>query len=130
MDAEDAVEASAYEALNVPALTSLAGVYQHVPQDTAPPVVIIGDMDSDADFSDKDGLDERITLTVTAVVTAEQRKPLRAIKKVVKQLLHERTESRGGWTLQFTFLNADGVLLNAEDYVGNFRFSVLALSEA
>lgn len=129
MDAEDAVEASAFAALNVPAMTSLAPVFQHVPEDTPPPVVIIADMDSEGGLGDKDGRDERITLTVTAVISGEQRKPLRQIKRQVKQLLDGRTESRGGWTLQFTYLNADGVLLNGEDYVGNFRFSVLALSE-
>lgn len=136
MDAEDAVEAAAFEALNVPAVTALAAVFQHVPEDTPPPVIIIGDMGSDASVSAKDDDDERVTLTVTAVVSGEERRPLRAIKRVVKAALHGLTVSKGGWRLQFAFTGSDGSLElsgppdDQQAYIGNFRFAVIALSEA
>lgn len=130
MDAEDVIEADAFAVLNTPAIVALAPVYQHVPQDVAPPVTIIGDMDSDGDFGAKDGRDERVNLSITVLTTGEERRPLRALKALIKAALHDRTVGRDGWTLHYRFVGSDGFLLpeDGETYVGNFRFSVIALS--
>ncbi len=128
MDAEDVIEADAFEALNVPAVTVLASVFQHVPEDTAPPVLIIGDMESEP-IATKGADHQRVALTIAAVVLAEERRPIRALKKAVKDALQDRQVSRDGWQLEYTFTGADGFLdpETGEAYAGNFRFSVLAL---
>jgi hypothetical protein len=130
LTAEDAVEAAAFAALNVSAITTLLPVFQHVPENTNPPVLIVGSMDSDTnDIATKDGDDEHINITITAVVTAEERRPLRAIKRKVKELLNGHVVNGTDWTICFTYSGADSVLLadNGQDYVGNFHFSALAL---
>lgn len=131
MDAEDAVEAEAYEVLNVPAVNKLAKVFQHVPADTAPPVLIIGDMDAEP-IETKDGRDQKVTLILATVIDAEERRPIRALKAKVIELLHGHQASRGGWLLEFTFAGSDGFRDGEETsaYVGNFRFNVLALTSA
>jgi hypothetical protein len=135
MDAEDAIEAVAFAQLNVPAVTALASVYQHVPENTPPPVLIIGDMDSDGSFTSKDGDDELVRLTLVGVISGEERRPLRALKQMVKRTLSGLTTSFGGWTLQFTFTGSDGQFIpsgspdDQDSYIENFRFSVLALKQ-
>lgn len=130
MDAEDVIEADAFEALDVPAVTVLATVFQHVPEDTAPPVLIIGDMESEP-IPTKGANHQQVALTIAAVVLAEERKPIRALKAVVLAALHNRQVSRDGWQLSYNFTGADGFLdpETGEAYAGNFRFSVLALEE-
>lgn len=130
MDAEDVIEADAFDALNVAAVTDLAAVFQHVPEDTNPPVLIIGDMDSEPIVT-KGGSDQRVALTIAAVVLAEERRPLRALKAVVLAALDGRQVSRDGWQLAYNFTGADGFLdpETGEAYAGNFRFSVMALKE-
>jgi hypothetical protein len=129
MDAEDAVEKEAFERLNVADIVAIAPVYQHVPQDTPPPVLIIADMDSEP-VETKDGGDERVSLILVAVMPGEERVPLRELKALIKRQLDRHQASRGGWRMQFAFEGSDGFLDgDSADYVANFRFSVLALGE-
>lgn len=131
MEAEDAVEGAAFEALNVPAVTELADVFQHVPTDTTVPpgrgIAIIGDMTGE-DLGIKGAGAERISLTIAVVVEAEERRPLRAIKEAVKAQLHGLQVVRNGWQLAFSYVDGDGFLDPEEGkaYVGNYRFTVLA----
>lgn len=131
MDAEDAVEAEAYAVLNVPAVIALAKVFQHVPEDTEPPVLIIGDMDSEP-IETKGGRDQKVTLILATVMDAEERRPIRALKAKIIELLHGHQATRGGWLMEFTFIGSDGFRdpETATAYVGNFRFTVLALAGA
>lgn len=130
IEAEDAVEAVAYTQLNVTAVTALAAVYQHVPEDTPPPVVIIGDMDSEP-IGGKGDPDRRVNLVVIAVIQAEERKPLRAIQAEINAQLDGKSFAHEGWELHFTFTGSDGALLeDGATYVGNTRFTVLAFSDA
>src|SRR5262245_6719022 len=99
MDAEDVVEADAYEALNVPAVTNQVALYQHVPENTPiedKGVLIIGDMDSEP-LATKDGDDEIVTLALAAVIKAEERRPLRELKASVLEILNRRQSTRDGW---------------------------------
>jgi hypothetical protein len=134
MDAEDAIEAEAYAVLDVTELQALARVFQHVPENTKlsdGPVVIIADMSGDGEaLATKGGSDEVGELNIQAVVEAEERKPLRAIKQKVKGLLHNHVADRGGWRLTFLYLGSDGFLdpETARAYVGNFRFRVFAFA--
>lgn len=134
-DAEDVIELVAFEALNVPDVKALADVFQHVPdnhelEDPGDAVLIIGDMESEA-YGAKGSSDEKVSLTIAALVVAAERKPIRALKAKVKEKLDRLTVSRNGWTLAFTFAGGDGFRHpeSHEIYAGNFRFDVLALSE-
>jgi hypothetical protein len=130
MDAEDAIEAAAYAALNVPALTNLSPLFQHVPEDTPPPVTIIGDISSEP-IGGKGDTDERASLTIVSVIQGEARKPLMAIQKQIKLLLDGKSLTRPGWVLHFAFAGTDGVLdEDGTSYIGNTRFTVLAFSDA
>ena len=127
--AKSIVEAAAYAALNVPALTALAGVYQHVPQDTEGSVVVIGDIEAEPFGTKGADLDRRIMLTIGYLFTGEERKPLHAIQEKVETLLDGLTVESEGWTLGFSYAD-DGEARDeqrAELYAGMSRFSVLAL---
>jgi hypothetical protein len=133
MDAEDVVEADVHAALNVPALTSQVALFQHVPadyklEDPGAGLLIIGDMDSEPIVT-KDGRDETVSLVLAAVIVAEERRPIRALKATVLDLLHNRLSDRDGWRLHYTFSGSEGFLdpETGQAYVGNFRFTVIAL---
>lgn len=66
--AQDAV----FDALNVPSVTSLAPVYQHVPDDSEPPYIKISDLSSQPFGVKGGGLDE-----VTVPILFYYRKPNR-----------------------------------------------------
>lgn len=132
--AEDAVEAEAFAALNVKAVTSLAGLFQHVPQgkqldNPGDAIVILGDMTSTA-IETKDGNDEQGEIVVVSMVVAEERKALRRIQKAIKGILHNHRGLRGEWQVQFMFKDEDGFLdpESGEVYLGNSRFTWFALA--
>lgn len=72
------------------AQVSLAGVYQHVPENTQPPVVIVGDMDFEND-GDKAGALFRYSVQIVAVIQGPSRKPLNALMTQVFDALNEWT---------------------------------------
>lgn len=132
--AVSAVEAVAFTALSEG--VTLSPVFQHVPPDTPAPVTIIGDLDAEPFGTKGADPDRIISLAITCVVEGEQRKPLLDLQEEVETTLDGLTTTYGGWTLQFTFLASDGVLIadpaseesdGGETYVGNSRFRVLAL---
>lgn len=123
----DAIEQAVFGLLTTPTPIAGASVYQHVPENTAPPVVIIGDMDSEP-LGAKDDPDCRVSLTITAIVSGEQRKPVLALLEQVKGRLAGQRAAQSGWTLAFDFERDDAVLLDTGDgYVGTSRYSVIAL---
>lgn len=136
MDAEDVVEAAVFAALSGSAeIADLADVYQHVPQDTqiedGRGVLIIGDMDSEP-IATKGGRDEQIGLVIAAAVVAEERRPIRAMKAAVLDVLNNLQVDRDGWRLHFLYVGAEGFLEpdTGEAYAGNFRFTVMAFAAA
>lgn len=131
MDAEDAIEADVYATLNVPALTNQVQLFQHVPENTSiedTGLLIIGDMNAEPIVT-KDGRDQTVELVLAAAIKAEERRPIRQLKTTVLDLLHGRQVTGNGWLLQYSFSGSDGFLdpETGEAYVGNFRFTVLAL---
>jgi hypothetical protein len=135
MDAEDAVEAAAFAALNVPAVTARADVFQHVPQNYEAPegkgVLILGDMDSQR-VETKGGRDQQVSLVVAGVIDAKERKAVRRLKAVVLDALADLVVDHEGWRLQFIFDGADGFLdpETGKSYAGNFRFTVWAFAQS
>jgi hypothetical protein len=125
-DFAQALDAAVFARLE-PAVT-LATVYQHVPQDTPPPVVIIGDS-SEGEALDKDGNLVPCEFEIVSVVRGAAREPLNAVQAEVRTALH-------GWVPGVV----DGVLFgdvrqvsrdaqllpDGEHYYGTQRFAVLA----
>jgi len=137
---ESAVEAATYvglvaspklRAATVEKPAALATVYQHVPQNTAPPVVIIGDLDAEPFAATKaEDEDQLVTLVVIAVTEGEERKPNLAILRAIKTALNGLRVDRDGWSLSFKFLSSDGALLEPGDtYEGRNLFQVTALKD-
>ncbi|WP_022681158.1 DUF3168 domain-containing protein [Sphingobium bisphenolivorans] len=124
--AEDAIEKAAFDLLS--AVTGLgAPVYQHVPENTPPPVVIIGDIET-VPLGGKDDPDRRATLSVMTVTEAEERKSLLQIKGKAEAALDGVQAEHDGWQLSFSLLGATAVLTAEGDgYVGESRFQILAL---
>lgn len=122
--AKDAIEAGSYQLL-----TGIVGaqLFQHVPENTPPPVVIIGDIELNA-LGGKDDPDRRGTLTIVSVTEGEERKPLSAIMEQVDDRLDGKTVTVGGWEIAFNFQSDDAVLApDGAGYVGQGRYQVIAL---
>lgn len=79
-DFEQAVQQAFFDRLT--ARVTKARVYQHVPADTPPPVVFLGDLDFEDDGTKGDPL-LRFTVQVMAVVAGPGRKPLNALRAEV-----------------------------------------------
>ena len=101
-------------------------VYDHVPQNTAPPYVTLGD-DTVQDWSTKTTEGEESTLTIHAWSRHEGRKEVKQLLGTIKTALHEVTLSLTGFTniltrfdFEDTFLDADGLT-----YHGVMRFKML-----
>ncbi len=121
----NAVEAAVYAALAGAGLSW--PVYQHVPEDTPPPVNIIGDMSAEP-LDSKDGDDARVSLDVQSVFQGEARKPVLDEQARIITALDEAVLSSGGFTVRPLLETADAVLLpDGETYLGTTRFTVMAL---
>jgi hypothetical protein len=134
--AASAIEAVAFKRLD--GEVGPATAYQHVPEDTPPPVVIVGDIDLDR--MSKGGDPDRLgTLTITSIVPGEARKPLLDIQEKIETRMDGFTGTHDGWSVSFSFQSSDGLLaaLPAADdessgaaaYVGNSRFQVMATKD-
>ena len=78
-----------------------AAVFQHVPQDTLPPVIIIGDIDVQT-LALKDDPDRRISLTILTVTEAEERKSMLDLQDAIESRLDGARISHDGWIIAFT----------------------------
>lgn len=122
-DASWEIQKAVYTALNTALSVS---VYDHVPQDTAPPFVAIGD-DTIQDWSTKTFEGEENTITVHAWSRYEGRKETKQLLGQIKNALHLTTLSLTGFTnvlthfdFEDTFPDADGLT-----YHGVIRFRLL-----
>lgn len=121
-----AAEEAVYATLS--AGISGATVYQDVPADTVLPVVIVGDMKCEP-VGGREDEDRRISMTVVAMVAAEERAPLLALQAQIASLLDGARLIRPGWLLAIGLEDEDALL--AEDgvsYVGTSNFTILALT--
>jgi hypothetical protein len=126
-NAVSAVEAVAYAELTT--AVTLGSVYQHVPENTPPPVVIIADMEAAPLGTKASDPDRSINLNIVSVIQGKARKPLLDLQAEIETALDGLRATPTGWTLKFSFLSSDGVLMDdGQTYVGNSRFNVLALS--
>jgi hypothetical protein len=75
-----ATQDAIYAALNVPAVTSLAPVFQHVPEGTKPPYIVVADIDAEPGQT-KGSQD--MTIDVVSVHVGKGRRPLLAMMHAV-----------------------------------------------
>ena len=123
-DAQNATEAAIYTALAAGGLSY--SVYQHVPEDTAPPVNIIGDISGEP-LGDKGGDDERIEVSISTVYQGEARKPVLTEQQKIIAALDGKSLTSGSWTIRPEKLSADAVMMpDGETYLGTTRFTVFA----
>lgn len=124
--AASAIEATAFTALS--AGVTLAPVYQHVPQDTPRPVVIIGDIELEPLGGKGDDGDRRGTLSIISVFEGEARKPMLDMQAEIEVALNVLSNTSGGWSVNFTLAGEDATMSETgEQYVGLSRFAVIAL---
>jgi hypothetical protein len=124
-EAQNAAEAAVYTALTAAGLAW--PVHQHVPQDTPPPVNIIGDMTGEP-VGAKDDPDERIELSVLTVFQGEARGPVLTEQAKIIAALDGKTLTVTGWAISPAKESADVALMpDGETYLGTARFMVFAL---
>lgn len=70
------------------ARVTLARVFQNVPDNTPPPVVIVGDVDFE-NAAGKTGTLLRFTVQVDSVIAGNSRKALNALQAEVRDALHD-----------------------------------------
>lgn len=92
-DFQGALEKALYDRLT--AQVSGAAVFQHVPENQAPPVVIVGDVDFE-DEGDKDGQLLRFSVQIVSIVAGPGRKPLNALQAQVRAALDRWTPTATG----------------------------------
>ncbi|MEP2103092.1 MAG: hypothetical protein ABJP02_04890 [Parasphingorhabdus sp.] len=125
-EALNAAEKAIYEALRDGA--PVWPVFQHVPQDTALPLNIIGDMDENS-FAVKSDDDARINLQILTVYQGEERKSVTDEQARIYATLNEVTLSEGGFNITCYRTSSRAELLeDGETYLGTSFFTVLALA--
>lgn len=124
-DAVSATGAALFAALSTATLT----FYQHVPQDTVPPVGVIGEHRVTAPFGKGDP-DRSIEIDIIVIYQGEQNKPVIAWQAEIIDKLDGKTLSASGFRICPTILSEtcqlddDGIT-----YVGTSKFKILALAE-
>ena len=123
-----AIEGVAWELLS--AAVTLAPVFQDVPEDTLPPVVILGDMSAQPFTDDPADPDRRVTLTISTITPGEERQPCTDIQDQVEMALGSARVERDGWNLAFRSLGSDATLTGDGDgYVGTTTFEIIAFKQ-
>lgn len=123
---KDLAETEAYTVLA--ANISGTDVYQDVPENHPLPVVVLGDSSS-VSIGGKGDPDEKVTVNIVTLVSAEEKAPLTALQGQIKALLREHKATRDGFTLHFSFESDEAQLHeNGVHYVGTSTFSVFALA--
>jgi hypothetical protein len=103
-----------------------AAVQQHVPQETAAPIVIIGDLEAEP-LGGKGNTDRDIGLSITTIDQAEQRKPALALMDQVNSVLDQATLTEAGWIFHLWLESESAVLLgDGKTYEGLQRYRVMA----
>jgi hypothetical protein len=125
IDLITATQDAIYAALNVPAITSQWPVFQHVPEGTKPPYIVVADIDAEPGQT-KGSQD--ITVDIVSVHVGKGRRPLLAMMHAVFETLDGQPIVAAGAELEAPrWLGAE--TSPAEDgvtYGGLQQFSVAA----
>jgi hypothetical protein len=108
------------------AVTNLAPVYQHVPDDTQPPVVVIGDI-SAAPVGGKGGALDLLDVEIITMVRAPGREHLTPLRNAVRDALDEQAlPTQAGVALSVPVFAGDEDTIedDGNTYIGTQRFSL------
>jgi hypothetical protein len=116
-----------FAALNVPAVTSIGPVYQHLPDELQPPFVQIADITAES-IGPKGGTMERLTVDVFTYRREPAREALYDLMAAVRGVLHDQSLTAAGAILsppeQVT--TDDTLLDDGQTYWGLQRFTLIA----
>lgn len=127
-DAKSAVEAAVYEALA--ASITGATVYQDVPENAPLPLVIVGDLSSKRLPGKAASRDRIVTVSIVALVDAEQRAPLLDLQDQIDDALDDARFTPTGWTLAGAFEDDEATLQeDGQTYGGVSTYTFLALAD-
>jgi hypothetical protein len=126
-DIPQAVQDAFFDALNDVSLTNLSPVVQHVLENTQPPLVVIGDINT-SPFGGKDGGLDKVEVDVLSYFRGPNRKGLNEIQAAVRGRLDDQTIAATGYELSRPVLvSSDTELLeDGETYVGTQHFELFA----
>jgi hypothetical protein len=122
-DLQQALEKALFDRLTDQ--VTLARVFQHVPENTPPPVVIIADMSVSAAGGKSSRLD-RFEFDIVSLIKSDERKPLNALQTEVRAALDfwQPAAASGVEIGEIGFVSGDGYLLPDEAvYYGTQRFA-------
>lgn len=103
-----------------------ADVYQHVPDEAALPIVIIGDMDGRSVGAKDDGGDRFVSLTVQSITQGEERKPCLDLIEQIEALFDGFATTLDGWELTFAFESGDAIRDDESNiYLGQSVLTIL-----
>ena len=122
-DLQQALERILYERLS--ATVTLARVFEHVPEGTPPPVVILADF-SVTNLGSKTSAFDRFEFDIVSLVKGAERKALNALQVEVRDALDQWRPAPplGVEVSQVNFVSGDGYLLPDEAiYYGTQRFA-------
>ncbi len=118
--AQDALFAALKPVELMPDLPTGLGVYQHLPEQTQPPFIVIGMMTSENESVPCEQL-EQITAEVHGVYRGEDRAPLLAMLHAVRAVLEYQTITAPGITFEsvnFVRTDVGEALADGVTYVG------------
>lgn len=122
-----AVELVAYQRFTD--AVTLATIYQDVPENAAPPIVVIGDLGwKPLDAGKDDDVDCIVTLTVLSETIGHERQPCLDLLEEVEGSLRNVDDEQDGWRLKFRCLGSEaGLAEDAGSYIGTTTFEITAL---
>lgn len=123
IDAATAVQMAFYTALNVPAVTDLAPVWQNPPEGTNPPVVVIGNVSLEP-IGGKDGGLDRATVDVLTFIRQPDQTVLFELQAAVRDQLDGQPVSTSGALLSDPVMNSSEIDMmdDGETYMGTQKF--------
>jgi hypothetical protein len=105
-DAKLATQDAVFDALNVPALTDLVQVLQHVLEGVEPPIVVVGDIEV-TDLGSKGERFDQVRVTILTYVREPAREALYEITRKVRELLEDVAITAAGADLSRPVLETD-----------------------
>jgi len=128
-DLRVAVQVAVYEALSGAAeVTALAPVYQHVPEERDPPIVVVGKMNMSNEGGKGGGL-YRIEFEIESLITKPGREHLTPIMAAVSAAIEDQElPAQAGVSLTRPVFEGDDdeLLDDGNTYYGVQRFSLFA----
>jgi hypothetical protein len=125
IDAAQAVQDAVFAALNVPTVTNIAPVRQHVPEGSKPPMVVIGAVSLSPEGGKSGGLDSA-TVEVLSYVREPRRDALYELMNAVRTALDDVDLIAEGADLTPALFESQGddLLEDGQTYEGTQVFSL------